>query len=490
MQIAQQQHSPVSRSQCPGRRRGSRRLPEKPNNVHRLAREFLRGRCQDVYGRLTIRNWGGGWWRYERNHYRLMHDDELRAEITRSVQQLYQRWRAGDQKGFVLNVTNHQVSNVINALKSLPDVLVQSTVTQPAWLGSQLNDGRDWIALKNQRLDLSALMDGGQIAEHPHTPEWFSTVCLPYDYNPQATCDQWLDFLSWMFDRDQASIQFVQEWFGYCLVQDTSLQRFVIVEGPGANGKSVLLETLEALVGKENCSSVALEDFRDRFALSPTVGKLVNIVSEIGDVRHLPEATLKAFVAGESMSFDRKFQQPLQVNATARLVFATNRVPEFADRSEGVWRRLIILPTRQVIAPEQQDPDLPQKLRQELPGIFDWAVQGLGRLRQQRRFTEPEVVIEARQKHREACDPVGAFLAERVVEDPNEKVMTADLMGAYQEWADEREHPYVGANQFGKGIKLLFPAAGRKKLPCPGGKRSWGYKGLKLVPGVPGNGIY
>ena len=96
---------------------------------------------------------------------------------------------------------------------------------------------------------------------------------------------------------------------------------FVVVVGDGANGKSVLLETLKHLVGQKNCSSVALESFDGRFDLAMTIGKLVNIVSEIGDVAKLPEGKLKSFVAGDVMTFDRKHREPLQVNPTARLVF-------------------------------------------------------------------------------------------------------------------------------------------------------------------------
>ena len=68
--------------------------------------------------------------------------------------------------------------------------------------------------------------------------------------------------------------------------------------GDGANGKSVLLETLKNLVGRENCSSIPLEAFDSRFDLSMTIGKLVNIVAEVGDVSKLPEGKLKAFVGG------------------------------------------------------------------------------------------------------------------------------------------------------------------------------------------------
>jgi hypothetical protein len=68
---------------------------------------------------------------------------------------------------------------------------------------------------------------------------------------------------------------------------DTSLEKMLLVVGLGGNGKSVLLKILERTLGRENVSAVALEDFANEFRLAATVGKLVNIVPEIGDVAKL-----------------------------------------------------------------------------------------------------------------------------------------------------------------------------------------------------------
>ena len=225
-------------------------------------------------------------------------------------------------------------SNVINALASLQDLRLPNDVKQPAWLGEDPKE-REYIALENGLLDVQAYLNGRPDVLQPHTPEWFTPVCLPYRFDPAATCPQWTGFIEWMCKKDTELIQFVQEWFGYCLVLDTTQHVFLIAVGAGANGKSVMLDTLKHLVGRENCSSVSLESFDGRFDLSMTIGKLINVVAEVGDVAKLPEGKLKAFTSGDLMTFDRKHREPLQVNPTARLVFATNKLPKFADRSEG-----------------------------------------------------------------------------------------------------------------------------------------------------------
>ena len=276
----------------------------------------------------------------------------------------------------------------------------------------------------------------------------------------------------------------IQKWFGYCLVLDTSQQKLLMLEGPGANGKSVLLAILEGLVGSENCSSVSLEDFRERFALSATVGKLVNIVSEVGDVNRLPEGKLKAFVVGDPLTLDRKYRDPLGVRPTARLVFATNKIPRFDDQTDGLWRRLIIVPATVVIAPDKQDKTLTEKLRAELPGIFNWAVQGLVRLRRHGRFTEPQAVIEATLAHRQTCDPVGTFLRARFREDPSGEVTSDELYQLYAAWCEERDLRPDSGSVVGKAVKRVFPAVKRKKRGARG-ERCWVYVGVSGVPRVP-----
>ena len=288
-----------------------------------------------------------------------------------------------------------------------------------------------------------------------------------------------------MVRGDTETIAFMQEWFGYCLVIDTSRQKFLMLEGPGANGKSVLLAILEGLVGRENCSSVSLEEFGERFALSATIGKLVNIVSEVGDVNRLPEGRLKAFVVGDPLTLDRKYRDALNVKPTARLVFATNKLPKFADKTNGIWRRVIIVPATVVIPPDRQDTGLTEKLRAELPGIFNWAVEGLVRLRRQDRFTEPSIVIKAVQSHRQSCDPIGDFLRSYLREDPTGQVTSEKLYGLYAAWCEEHDLRPDSESALGKAVKQVFPTVERKKRG-PRRQRYWGYVGVSRVPGVPG----
>ena len=326
----------------------------------------------------------------------------------------------------IKHVTTSIANNVVNALASLEDLRLPDTVKQPAWLGEP-PEKREYIAVENGLLDVHVYLHARPNVLRPHTPEWFTPVCLPYAFDPAAACPRWTDFIEWMFKKDTELIQFVQEWFGYCLVVDHSQHTFVMVVGDGANGKSVMLDTLKNVVGRENCSSVALESFEGRFDLSMTIGKLVNICAEVGDVAKLPEGKPKAFVAGDTMTFDRKHRDPLQVNPTARLVFATNKLPQFADRSEGIWRRFVPLPCEATVAPQDQNRALAKELCEELPGILNWALRGLKTLRARGRFAVPEASRSLLAEHRQASNPELLFFAEECEAQEGAEIICGDL---------------------------------------------------------------
>ena len=137
------------------------------------------------------------------------------------------------------------------------------------------------------------------------------------------------------------------------------------------------------------------------------------------------------------MTFDRKHRQPLQVNPTARLVCATNQLPKFGDRSEGIWRRLIVLPCNAVIARDQQDRELAKKLCEEMPGILNWALEGLCRLRGRGRFKVPDASKKAAQGHRQDSHPELQFFEDCCEAEAKAEVDCSELQLAFSQWSTE-----------------------------------------------------
>jgi len=434
---------------------------------HALARLFVREMASDSNGRPALRYWRSEWWQHRDGHYSTRKHDTIENAMTRFIRARFEKIRAKGRDGNLLRVSKALVGNTINALKS--DVEVPEYVERPVWLGS--GDARDLFAFTNGLVDVSRVLAGTVTQVAAHTPDWFSNVVFNYEFARDAQCPRWLSFLKEVLEGDIERIALLQEWFGYLLRHDVSQHKFLVLEGDGDNGKSVVLDILTALLGPANVSHVPLEKFEGRFNLTATLGKLANICAEVGEVRRIDEGTLKSFTAGDRMTFDRKFLPSIEAYPTARLVLATNNTPKFVDRSSGIWRRMVLMPFRFKVPDAQKDRKLPEKLKAELPGIFNWSIEGLRRLQQRGTFTQSAICNEALDAHRADSNPARTFLTEHYHAVDGAFTETSVLYAAYQSWARDNGHVLLNGSQFGQEIKRAFPRAVRKRRD---GK--WGYE--------------
>jgi P4 family phage/plasmid primase-like protien len=458
---------------------------EAPDDPHRLAWVYLRmGGLIPLH--WAVRFFRNQWWVWEGKCYRLFPDSELRAGVTKAVKAEFDRFarrlpRTKEGKApTAAKVTRGLVGNVIQALEGL--VIVPADLDQPCWLKPRtaVGDGR-MVALANGLVNIDRLLNGARDVLQPHSSDWFSTVCLPYEYQPDAECPRFQAFLREIFENDEERITLLQQWFGYLLAGDSSLQKFLILIGEGSNGKTVILIVLTALLGEANVSTVPLELFGERFQLTATLGKLANLVPEIGAISRVAEGFLKAFVAGDRMHFDRKGLPGIDARPTARLMLATNTLPPFADRTGGVWRRLMILPFRVTIPPDRQDPHLAAALLAELPGIFNWSLEGWRQLRGGR-FIEPKVCRELLTEYRMDSNPAQTFLLDEVRSRRGSSIPCTELYRRYRGWCDEHGHKPVPDTQFGKDVFRAFPRVKRRK--AAGGRRArrpYQYAGLAWI---------
>jgi putative DNA primase/helicase len=393
-------------------------------------------------------------------------------------------------------VTKTLVSNVLEAVAGM--TLLSSRLEMPAWLpkldaNAAASNGheqssalpgptRDFVVLQNGILDVPRLLAGQPDHLRPHSPIFFSTICLPFDFQEDADCQRWLTFLNRNLESDRDRIALLQEWFGYCLTFDTSYQKFLLLEGEGANGKSVVCAALTAVLGVDNVSHVPLEVFGKDFSLTQTLGRLANITSEVGELDRMAEGYLKSFTAGDRMTFNRKHQSLIEAAPSARLILATNNRPRFSDRSGGLWRRMLLLPLNVQITESERvhGMDHPEFWQDqgELPGIFNWSLVGLARLRQQRRFTIPGLCASAVEDYRSEVNPARRFLLEHFTPDPEGDVPKKEVYVSYRKWCDEVGCRPLADNIFGKEVKRVFPAIQYAKVWNFGGARCDGYRGI------------
>ena len=275
-------------------------------------------------------------------------------------------------------------------------------------------DGR-YINLRNGRFEWAT----GVL--HPHTSAMFTSVQLPVEYDRAAQCPVFDLYLKTTFEPDD--IPLIEELLGWCLIPDRRFEKSVMLTGEGENGKSVFLDLLGDLLGTTNVSNVALQDLEEnRFKAAQLYGKLANTFADL-DARGLRASSMfKTLTTGDPIDAERKHGHPFRFRSYAKLLFSANKIPPSRDRTHAFYRRWVIIPFTRTFngvgSNPTPDTGLRDKLKTELAGILNRAVDGLRRLHLNKAFTEPQSVKDAKQAYIRDNDHMQGFLEECVVTRP------------------------------------------------------------------------
>lgn len=284
-------------------------------------------------------------------------------------------------------------------------------------------------------------LEGAELALHPHCREHYRTTQIPVTYDPQADCPRFRQFLDEIFARDADGTQKAQallEMIGYSLMSHAKYERFAILVGSGANGKSVVLEVIKALTGESNVSAVQPSQFGNKFQRAHLHMKLVNLVTEIPEGAEIADAELKAIVSGELTTAEHKNQNPFDFCPFATCWFGTNHMPHTRDFSDALFRRATVIPfNRKFTMGVDADPHLKTKLLEELSGILNLSLAAFRNVIKTGGFTEPRSCIDAKQEWRLEADQVAQFVAERCVMEPLQEITSNALYIEYTDWALE-----------------------------------------------------
>ena len=218
----------------------------------------------------------------------------------------------------------------------------------------------------NVRNGLYNVMDG---SFKPHTPEYFSTVQINADYDPSARCPQFMEFLGGILPESELPL--IQEIFGYLLIPVNKAQKSFVFVGAANAGKSTLLSIAQdVLLGSDNVSNIPWQSLGDRFNKAELFGKLANIFADLPSKAIDDGGMFKALTGEDAITAERKNKNPFNFRPYARLLFSCNDIPKnYSDRSDGFYRRLLIIRFDKSIPPEQRNPNLKEQLASERNGI-------------------------------------------------------------------------------------------------------------------------
>jgi putative DNA primase/helicase len=311
-------------------------------------------------------------------------------------------------------------------------------------------------------LDCTLQVSNGIVKNIPFDKKHFLNYQLPYKYDSEAKCPLFLKFLGEVLP-DESAQQVLAEYLGYLFIRNGNksikAEKMLVLFGSGANGKSVVFEIIQALLGKENVSNFSLTALTDStgYYRAKISDKLVNYGSEIGG--KLEADMLKKMASGEPIEARLPYQPPILLHEYAKLIFNCNQLPKDVEQTEAYFRRFLIIPFNVTIEEKNQDKSLASKIvESELPGILNWVLEGLKRLLEQGRFTSCKLSDDILTRYKIESDAVQMFLEEFDIHKSNDLTNSVTIKTAYEAYRSYcTESGYRSLNKlnFSKRLEAL-----------------------------------
>jgi P4 family phage/plasmid primase-like protien len=431
--------------------------------------------------RPNLRYWRGEFYDWlATSYYASLGKDTITSEIWIYLEQTLIRDEKGVFRPFYPK--RNSVEETLAALKAIAQL--EDTRETPFWIAGGITG--ELIAFPNGLLEI----DREKL--HPPNPDFFTLGALSFNYQPKRGEPlEWLGFLDQVFDKAhnpiEASeqIEALQEIFGYLLTSDISQEKRFMLLGPPRSGKGTMAQMTRALLASTIVAGPALSEFGTEFGLSALIGKQLAIIDDLRVARKdqnlMVENVLKITGRGH-FTINRKYLSFWTGVLPVKLMLICNEMPRLGDDSPALSGRFIILITRQSFL-GREDPDLfKTKLRPELVDVFHWALEGLRRVRANRRFKEPQASEEARAQMANLGSLVMAFISERCELGSFFSVDKDQLYKAYRQYAAENDMPADTKEKF---FTALYAATGgtvKTTRPRDTGKRVNVCQGIKLRP--------
>jgi len=310
---------------------------------------------------------------------------------------------------------------------------------------AQTEDNITLINMQNGTLELSP----DSQKRRDFSDKDFLTYQLPFAYDSHATAPLFAQFLERVLP-DVGLRRILAEYFGYVFTRHLKLEKCLLAYGTGANGKSVLFEVINALLGPEHVANFTLAQLDEEHNRALLQTKLLNYGSEI-DAR-IRADTFKQLVSGEPVQARLKYGNSFMLTNAPKLIFNANELPREVEHTPAYFRRFLLMPFAIAIPEREQDPQLAQKIiSRELPGVLNWILEGLRRLLRQGKFSESEKITEALAEFRTESDSVAMFLAEEGYrpDDSQQTYYTAQVLcREYRAYCLEAGYRALGRSNF------------------------------------------
>ena len=403
---------------------------------------WLGGRAMFARGQWHV--WNGSYWRTDEAAVKSLLKEFAADHFKRTALECSLAATRNDQTA---KRRMRSASSLLNEPRQAQ--VLKSAATMLRVPNDQLDRSSDVLPVPNGAVNL---ITGELLSADPRQ---YTTHCAGVEYHPAAKSPKWDSFLNEIFLGRTDVIAYVQRYVGYCLTGHMRDEVMLVGYGQGANGKSVFAEIIRDVFGDYAITadpSLITAARVNPSGATPEIARLAGKrlcllnESKVGD--KLDDGVVKKLVSTEKIVARCLYREPMEFHPSAKLFLRTNHRPQISDASEGMWRRLHLLPFGAHFSEASRDVNLMAKLRSELPGILAWGVRG-SVLWFRDGLQPPPSVVEATSTYREDQDPFSPWFMERT--ERGGFTTTATLLADYASFSGDRRLPNV--TQFANRLK-------------------------------------
>jgi len=290
------------------------------------------------------------------------------------------------------------------------------------------------------------------------------TMVAGVNFNPEATCPRWEQFLQEVFEGDRELIHYIHKSLGYSLTGNMDEQVAFFCYGSGSNGKSVMFQTIREIVGDygHDAPSSLLE--KNRYSTSTNDEREIEhkrfiVYSETLTSSRLNEQRLKKITGGDAITARQLYEKNATFKPTAKIWMFLNHKPSVSDDSYAFWRRVRLIPFNRTFKAEEREKRLDEKLLSESEGILAWLVRGCRLWQEEGLEPTPAKVLEGTKVYRQENDVLVEFFYDLVSKREGAEVRSTELFKEYLTWAENEKIPQrevLGSKTFSQKLKEKF----------------------------------
>jgi putative DNA primase/helicase len=415
--------------------------------------------------------WNEHWWKVDSD-----------ASVMRKATGLLKRrftesWRIGNRKytSFLQRSRNE---------KSLRSCLaIASSKTPIATDGKQWDSNPFLLGVNNGVVDLRT----GDLREGK--PEDAITKHSPVAFDPNAQCPRWMQFLAEVFvhpsgKTDYELIDFLHKAVGYSLTGSVIEEKWFFCKGLGANGKTTFLETIHKFVlGEDYSKQLPFDELTQKkfghshpVGLSHLEGSRFVVASEGAKQVAFDDQRLKLLTGGDTVPARGMRENFREFSPTFKVWLAANHSLEVNDRTDGFWRRIVVIPFNARFT--NPDKSLKETLAREAAGILRWAIEGCIAWQKQG-LALPKSLENLKAQYRRDTDAWLPFLNSRCEFAPDAFTPSIDIQEAIQNCMNQGlDIPEKPDTELWNGLKERNAVAEQRRC---NGKMVRGWRGMRIV---------